>query len=123
MKDIVWIGWNYGFDMRIMNQTLTNNGLPAWNFGQKRNFLDRRSGVYNFDLMMPVSNLINRGIKMKLTAAVSSLRDFPQSKIDQMYAQFAEQCSLGEKAGYHDAVYDTFVTWLLASQYGNRFKI
>lgn len=114
-EQIVWIDWSVGgFDERIVNQTLTNNGLEDYfhfqrfaNIGEcKKNFLS------TFDLMKVVSNKMGKA-RMKLGDAAKTL-PYSKSQIDFAYDKLANQFNnIDESMRYHNSLYDTFVTWLL----------
>ena len=117
--DLVWVGWNTAYDKGVINSTLTNNGFPAVDFGQKINAFNKEHGVYNADLMYMVSSILNRGIKMKLETAAKNLTVSEEQR-DALYKKISV-INNNKRAGFHDSLYDTFITWLLARQYGQYF--
>lgn len=109
--DLVWIGYNVSFDCRMINNTLTNNGLPLHNFGNKIVNLDRTEGIYNFDVMQLVA-AGNNGIKKKLADAANGL-PHSQDELEQMFQKLLRLTGSPAEICFHNALYDAMVTWLV----------
>lgn len=112
VPDAIWIGYNVDFDIRMINNTLVNNGLDPLDFGKKLSKLDE-SGY--FDIM---SGLVNANLvhgSKKLEYVVTSM--IGENKINHMFSQVMQ--SIGQKADahYHTAEYDAFCTWLLLNKH------
>lgn len=122
-KDIVWVEYSTnGFDMRVLNQTLRNNGLPEYNFGQKIHTLNKQEGVWNFNLCGALAAQFYRGVPRKLAQA-TSLLGYPPGTIDRIYNNYLTAKSNVSGACFHNADYDAFVTWLLLYRFRDRFRM
>lgn len=109
-KNVTWVSYSTnGFDERMINQTLTHNGLPSFDFGKKVNYLDnRRNGIYNFDAMLALKSRCCHGHNKKLSQLVSSL-PLSIGEIDKRFIRVAGNLP----CKYHDALYDAFSLWLV----------
>lgn len=118
--NFVFIAYNRKFDQRLVNQTLTNNGLDKFNFGKRMDgFLKRNLplGRYNYCAMELLSKAINGG-------QVRPLEELCRTKsgetAESLQIKFRNFCKLfnipvDEKAKAHNALFDSFMTWVLLS--------
>lgn len=114
-KDLTWIGYNVKFDIRVVNNTLKQNGLAEYDFGTCVKTL--RSGVegrHYFDLL-ELFAMKNSGIKIKLVQAARSL-SYTEQQINTMYGKLLQLTNSKSDLTFHDALYDSLVTWLLLVQ-------
>lgn len=135
MTDVTWIGFNPDFDIRLCNQTLNQNGLSSYDFGDEVARLNKKSGVHHFDVMKACMAGMGLNYYPNLAQCGSKL-SYSQSTLDGMYEKlikiidkldYANKTeTLSEKligisdngklASYHDALYDAMITWLLLYQ-------
>lgn len=121
MKDITWVGYNVPFDIRLINQTLMNNGYSAVDFGRKVNTLSN-TGVCNFDVHQAVRAYYNRGIAISLSNAVEKYCDTPMSTIVAQYKKLLRYTGFEGNANLHDSLFDTFLTYKLLEQIWGVFQ-
>ena len=119
--DICWVAYNVAFDKRIINQTLENNGLPAFNFGKTKAAISRENTTTNFCLMNAMTSMNPAGKRRKLAEVVDSL-GYSKEAIDNSFSVFAKQCGLESKGAYHDATYDVFCTYLVFEKHFNKMR-
>lgn len=113
--DLTWIGYNVKFDIGKVNGTLTNNGLPAYDFGSGVVRLGSATeGRHYFDLMNSLA-MKNKGIKQKLSVVAESLH-YSQQQLDSMYSKFLQLAGHESNLKYHDSLYDSLITWLLLTE-------
>lgn len=118
-QQVVWIDWSVGgFDERLVNQTLTNNGLEDYfHFPRYKNIEQcSRDMLSTFDLMGFISQKYGR-TKMRLSEAAKAL---PYSKMQLEYAYdkiVSKFPNIDIETKYHNSLYDTFITWLLFKQH------
>lgn len=114
-EDVVWVDWSMnGFDQRMINQTLVNNGLDAYFTFDRVDSLSRcASGRHSFDLMHAFSKKFGKS-SMKLEEAARKL-PYNRQQIDSLYRTMINkvQMDLGGTIGYHHADYDAFITYLV----------
>lgn len=118
-QQVAWIDWSRGgFDERMVNQTLVNNGLDDYfNYPRYKSLeecLKNKSST--FDLMGALCHKIGRR-NMKLADAVNTL-PYSKQQINYVYDKVTD--SLPNKdmeMMYHNAMYDTFVTFLVFKYY------
>lgn len=108
---LTWIGYNVGFDCRMINNTLVNNGLPVHNFGSKTISLGKGEGIYNLDVMQLVA-AENNGIRKKLIEAAKEL-PHSQDELEQMFQKLLKLTESPPEVRFHNALYDAMVTWLI----------
>lgn len=119
--NICWIAYNVAFDKRIINQTLSNNGLPIFDFGKTKVTISDDNTTSNFCLMNAMTSLNTAGKRRKLAEVVDEL-GYTKEAIDKSFAIFAKQCGLDPKGSYHDATYDVFCTYLVFEKYFNKLR-
>lgn len=126
---IVWVPWNVagtaknGFDERIIDQTLANNGLEEYfhfpRYSTIGECLKENESVFN--LMYAVSKKFGK-TKMKLEVAVNTL-PYKKEQINKVYDRLVLQIpNVNYERRYHNAMYDAFVTYLLFSYYFGGFN-
>ena len=119
IPDVVWVDWSIGgFDQRMINQPLVNNGLHDYfTFPRVRDLAQCQKGKYSFDLMRLVSEKFGEH-SMKLTNAVRTLK-IDKAAIDKLYRLLLKSVGIncGENVNYHDSSYDAFATYLLFRSY------
>lgn len=112
-EDLVWVSYSTGkFDERMINQTLKNNGLPAYDFGSSISNLSKTvKGVHLFEAYPMLKNRCFNGKNKKLGVAV---RDSVSSDDDKIRHLFTKVTGLQDsKAAYHGALFDAFCLYLL----------
>lgn len=125
-KDLIFIGYNVGFDNRLVNQTLKNNGFNTINFGNKLNTISGiKTGRHYYDLMIPLSHYLNNGVKMRLSNAVSKIKSRSMSELNVIYDYVFKNFGVSEYAGiskFHNALYDSFMCWVLLNEFGMKLN-
>ena len=117
--NLVWVHYSTnGFDLRLVNQTLTNNGLDTFYFGKNCTRLDKQSGVWNFNICNALANFKYGGRPRRLSQAASEL-PYSEEEIIRVLESKCKGCGVN---GYHNALYDAFVTWLLLYQNKDVFR-
>ncbi len=111
--DLIWVGYNVGFDTRVVNNTLTRNGLPKYDFGKPVVRLSNQKGHRTFDLMRFYATL-NNGYNRKLSVVAQSL-PYSNEKLEALYKKFLTVVGsdISNPLTYHNALYDVMITWLL----------
>ena len=144
--DITFITYNAAFDFRIFNQTLTNNGLAPYKFPPIETRL-HKSGRHSLCLMNASTEVANGGRKRKnietvlnkrvLTEFYNSLNingrlngiidpndtDRLLQAMNAIYASICKQHNLEDSGTLHNALYDTFLSWLILQTYGNQLIV
>ena len=114
-KDLTWIGYNVKFDIRVVNNTLKQNGLAEYDFGTcVKTLRSEVEGRHYFDLL-ELFAMKNSGIKIKLVQAARSL-SYTEQQINTMYGKLLQLTNSKSDLTFHDALYDSLVTWLLLVQ-------
>jgi DNA polymerase III epsilon subunit-like protein len=120
-KDLVCISYNHDFDGRLMNQTMTNNGLDKFDFGTKIATLKRNltAGRYNLCAMHLFTQVLNAGRKYDLKQLAKTRSGYDEVTLFALYTEFAKRLSftVDESRKYHDALFDVFLIWVLLSKY------
>lgn len=116
LEDVTWVGYNVNFDMRLINQTLRNNGLREHNFGSKVTSPDAVKGIHYYDLMTPLSKKFFNLSKVQLGTAASLTGLGEKQLLDAFTERVAPKLKL-HSMGAHNSAYDTFVTWMLFAKY------
>lgn len=118
-KQVIWIDWSLnGFDERLINQTLVNNGLEDYFHFPRYSQLSAcyKDMISEFHLMGALSKKFNRA-HMKLEAAVNML-PYSRAQLDYAYEKIAVLLPESEMdMKYHNALYDTFMTYMLFDYY------
>ena len=124
LSDLTWVEYNNnGFDHRMINQTLRQNGFSGINFGKEVAIPRKESGIFTFNLLKGLQNFCFDGKVRKLSQAVATL-PYSEARIDAMYQAACSKLGFNQQeAGFHDASYDAFVTWLLFYSYKKRFGV
>lgn len=124
LEDLTWVEYNTnGFDHRVINQTLRQNGVKTINFGKEIALPGKSSGIYTFNLLKGLQNFCFNGRIHKLRQAATTL-PYSEVRINSMYTATCQQFGLEDNAGsFHDSSYDAFVTWLLFYVYKKRFGV
>ena len=118
-NNIVLVSWSQGgFDERLINQTLANNGLKDYfHFNYYRDLqkcMEQKESV--FDLMGAVCHKIGRS-RISLQAAATKL-PYTKAQINHVYDGIAAQApNVDFTQRYHNSLYDTFVTFLILNHY------
>lgn len=121
LKDLCWVGYNsVHFDSKMINSTLVANNLPPVVFGpeEPRIKLTNNKGIYQLD-MMKFIQAINKGHRMKLISAVDTIKDkYPIDVLNNAYKKYFSQYDINPKGDlFHNALYDTFMTYALLCYY------
>lgn len=123
-KNIMFIGWNVGFDVRMVNQTLTNNGYEKFDFGKKVNNFATHSGRCYLDLMPGVCAFNKQyGSRMKLAKVPSILKTCTEAELNAKYNVLYEQYGKGYTMKYHNALFDSFVLWPTFLEYKDKLRM
>lgn len=118
LKDVVWCGYNVEFDIGKVNNTLTQNGLDAHDFGRETKRLNKNEGSYYFDVMKLYSVAKRIDYYESLSKSARSL-SFSQEKLEAMYAKLLQITNCEFDSKYHNALYDSMITWLLLERNRN----
>lgn len=119
-EGITFIGWNVDFDKRLINQTLNNNGLDEFDFGRKVTTLRNSPDVYSFDLMKAVANLMVGRDRLKLEQA-SKMISMDEATLKKRYSRLASKFTNVAEKDFHNALYDTYVTYEIFSEFAMKF--
>lgn len=111
LKDNIWCGYNGVFDKRIINNTLTQNGLQPHDFGTEIARFNKTSGVYYFDVMKLNCLVKKISYNEKLSQCAKAL-PYSQQKLDLMYAKLLKIVKSDTEITFHNALYDSMITWL-----------
>ena len=105
--DLVWVSYSTnGFDERLVNNTLTNNGLARYDFGSEEKYLGQFSkGRHWFNACHALANRCNGGKVRKLSQLVEKYGITDKEEYHRKL--------FGLKASFHDATYDAFMMWVL----------
>lgn len=111
----VWIDWSSGgFDERLINQTLVNNGLDDYfHFPRCRTLTEcSQNMISEFDLMGALRRKLSRR-SMKLEDAANTL-PYTREQINFVYDKVtASVPNMDKESRFHNAMYDAFVTYLV----------
>lgn len=115
-KDLVWVSYSRGgFDERLINQTLRNNGLPAYGFGERKRFFQKDPG-YVLDAYAALQTRVFDGKSKKLAQALLEL-GISERQFDEYFYKVT-----GHKATFHEALYDSLVLWYVVNHYRKRLS-
>lgn len=112
-KNITWVGYNVSFDTRLINQTLKANGYPVHNFGRKVGTLANDYGTYNFDVLDVIASTYNKGIRLKLGAAVDKYCSKTLEQIQKEYVKIMQYAKINSEITFHNAIFDAYATYCL----------
>ena len=103
--DIVWVSYSTnGFDERMVNNTLTNNGLEKYDFGTEEKYFGQfTAGRHWFDACHAVANRCNGGKIRKLSQLVEMYGVAGKEEYHKKLFEYS--------ASFHDATYDAFMLW------------
>lgn len=121
-KNLTWISFSTnGFDERMINQTLKNNGLPAYDFGPEiKYFGAEKVGVHRFNAYAFLKNRCFNGKNAKLTQMIACT---PYANtLDSLFAKVFHD-DAAKHLQFHDALYDSFALWVLLSHFKSRLGI
>lgn len=120
-KDLIWVSYSTnGFDERMINQTLKQNGLSPYNFGKEARYLgDVTSGIgfLNAEKLLRIRCFNGRKNRLRTLIELAGYADM----IDSMFMQIFGSESANHLK-YHDALFDAFSLWALLSTYKNRLS-
>lgn len=113
--DVTWIDWSlHGFDQRMINQTLVNNGLaPYFNFERVSDFKLCQKGKHSFNLMGALcKKLGRRSIKL---ADAAALLPYNNQALNDLYERMIRilMPKMNGVYGFHHADYDAFITYVI----------
>lgn len=108
-NDVCWVAYNVAFDKRLVNQTLVQNGLPAFNFGKNNALFSKTNGDSNVCLMNAITSLLGKRRKLSEVIAYFDL----ESQINKSFKVFADKCGIGDDISYHNAAYDVFASFVV----------
>lgn len=122
--DVTWISYsNNMFDIRLINQSLTNANLEPMDFGSRVYDFKAEKGVHHLDLMTYMANKLNGNSRaISLSNALKKTPGFTQHNLDVMYnnvnKRMANYCPENKELQnkYHCARYDAFAMWYLLSR-------
>ena len=118
---LTFIGWNVSFDIRLINQTLNNNGLDEYNFGQKTKTLRLDNDIYNFDLMEPVASMLVNRERLKLEHA-SKMIKMSREELQKRYAKLAAKFKKVATKDFHNSLYDTYITYEIFEEFARKLR-
>lgn len=121
-KDIVFIGYNVEFDVRLVNQSLLLNGCEGINFGTRVNVIprDTKHKSYKLCMMETIKNNLGYYKNQKLVNVTREHLHFNSNKVVEKIELLCEYFNVDrpKHCNAHDALYDSFMTMMLF----NRFK-
>lgn len=118
-SDLIWVGYNVSFDIRMVNNTLARNGLPKYDFGKNVVRIGNQSGRGYFDLMRFFA-MLNNGYNRKLSVVAKTL-PYSEEKLETLYKKFLFVAKNdASEATYHNSLYDAMITWLLLHSIRNK---
>lgn len=116
-KDVVWISYSAnGFDERLVNQTLKNNGLSEHKFGEKKLYFTDSDKQYTLDAFNAIRLRVFNGKVQKLGQMAAAL-GYSEEKIDELFKRVIKG-----NGKFHDALYDSFVLWLVVNKCKERLN-
>lgn len=113
-----WVSYNIKFDTRLVNQTLTNNGLKPYNFGKKLSVIHDMNAVSNFCLLDALTVL--SGKRRSLSQQLQTIMS--EEQLTTTFNKFARYCRIDPEQSYHNAIFDTFCAYLLFDKYYIRLR-
>ena len=119
---IIWVDWSKnGFDRKMINNTLEHYNLDPYFTFPVVNTLpnDKEYGHCSFNLMKAIRNKGVTG-SLALENAIK-LTGYSKQHLDQLYEKLT--ANISSKKGsmtFHDAVYDSLMTYLLLYHYVER---
>ena len=99
---------------------MNNNGLDEFDFGRKVTTLRNSPDVYSFDLMKAVANLMVGRARLKLEQA-SKMISMDGATLKKRYSRLASKFTNVAEEDFHNALYDTYVTYEIFSEFAMKF--
>ena len=113
-NNTIWVSYSSGgFDTRLINQTLSQNGLPKMKFGNR--VIDLRHNTKfpcEYNAMAALKSQVFGGRSMKLSEVCAS-SGLTETKLDSAFNKAFKD----NIARYHDALYDSFALWAVLYNY------
>lgn len=116
----IYAAFNDKFDKRLMNQSLINNGNSPLDFGRTIYTFERKlkKGRYNICTMNLFCNALNNGNRWKLETFIRKKAGVPYETFQEYYKIFSSKLEIATGGElFHDALFDSFSMWFLASKY------
>lgn len=118
--DVIFIQYsNNLFDIRLINQTLTNANEDTFDFGSRVYNLTPCKGRHYFDAMTAMSLIYrNRKGSISLRDALAETRGYDEVALQQKFKALARRVPeliINQQGSdyFHSASYDTFCLWFL----------
>lgn len=110
-KETVWCSYSTsGFDERLVNQALLNNGLEKYDFGPTTKSLDTISGKCLFKVYDTLRVRKSHGKDKKLMQYVFET-GITEDAFNKLYTLMTH-----EDGKFHDALFDAFALWYIVYQ-------
>lgn len=123
LDNVTWIGYNVGFDIKMVRQTLIQNGNEPINFGSPVSLLSfDRKGLYYFDAMYPLSGISGFAHKRKLSALIEDyigLDLFRKICLSARQKYSIVDPLIGHEDYFHNAFFDSFGLLILIQKFKN----
>lgn len=123
LDNVTWIGYNVNFDIKMVNQTLLQNGYESLDFGKNVETLNfHRSGNYHFDAMRCLSRLSGYNRNVKLSDLVNKYYGVEYFK--QLCSIMRNKFNIidpliGKEDFFHNAIFDSLATLLIIQKFKN----
>ena len=117
-SDVTWVFYNSSFDMKMINNTLIQQGVSPINFGRRVSTLSlTNKGVFNFDLMPHTRSLNASVYNISLSVAITKLVGYDNFRDECV--EFAKKYQIDSDVldGFHNAVYDCLAVRSLILKY------
>lgn len=104
----IFVSYGIDFDIRLVNQTLTQNGYDRINFGRKTSTIPKGGdGIYNFCLLELCRQIYGNGTRLKLQTVMKY--HVKTNILDSLYLKIRKEYNIKDTAiaNFHDALYDT----------------
>lgn len=125
--NVIFVGYNVDFDIKKINNSLTNEGYEPINFGRKLQALPTRpmSGNGYLDIMRPLCNNLGYKGNRKLNMIFNNHGPCDEERVRLIISKLAEKYNveLKDKSSYHDSLFDTMITTSLLIKYKHFFLV
>lgn len=109
-EDVIWVGYNVPFDIRLVTSTLKNNGAPLVDFGTETTTPFQAKGRWFFDLMKYYKGYKFAG-RYTLADAVNDITGFSKEQLASIYTKMTKKSV--QEVTFHRADFDSLITWVL----------
>ncbi len=123
LDNVTWIGYNINFDIKMINQTLFQNGYEGLDFGKNTEMLSfRKNGIYHFDAMRCLSRLSGYTHNVKLSDLINKY--YGVDYFRRLCCTFRNNFNIidpliGEEDFFHNAIFDSLATLVIIQKFKN----